>query len=141
MPSQDPVRRYLDDARQLARTTSLSDDLAAIAVTGSCRDAVEMACQRAARQRLRAQAVPIGEVDKRLLRAPTTMHRAALALLGDGRRTGQVMPALNRLAGAPWAADVLRNVREGTHQPRTDLDRIIKDSERLCDLILAVPVP
>ncbi len=141
VPNQDPVRRYLDDARQLARTTSLPDDLAAIAVTGSCRDAVEVACQRAARRRLRADAVPIAEVDERLLRAPTTMQRAALALLGDGRRTGQVMPMLNKLAGAPWAADVLRDVREGTHQPRTDLDRIIKDSGRLCDLILAIPVP
>ena len=141
VPNQDPVRRYLDDARQLARTTSLPADLAAIAVTGSCRDAIEAACQRAARRRLRADAVPIAEVDERLLRAPTTMHRAALALLGDGRRTRQVMPMLNKLAGAPWAADVLHDVREGTHQPRTELDRIIEDSDRLCDLILAIPVP
>lgn len=48
---------------------------------------------------------------------------------------------LNKLAGAPWAADVLHDVREGTHQPRTELDRIIEDSDRLCDLILAIPVP
>jgi len=61
----------------------------------------------------------------------------ALALLGDGRRTGQVMSTLNSLAGEPWAADVLRDVREGAHQPRPTLDRIIKDSDRLCDLILA----
>jgi recombinational DNA repair ATPase RecF len=139
--NQDPVRRYLDDARQVAATGSLPDDLAAIAVTGSCRDAIEVACQRVARRRLRADAVPIAEVDERLLNARTTMHRAALALLGDSRRTAQVMPTLNRLAGARWAADVLRDVREGTHQPRSDLDRIIQDSGRLCDLILAIPVP
>jgi len=141
IPNQDPVRRYLDDARQVARTSKLPDDLAAIAITGSCRDAIEVACQRAARRRLRAAAVPIAEADERLLRAQTTMHRVALALLGDARRTGQVNPTLNRLAGGRWAADVLRDVREGTHQPRPDLDRIILDSGRLCDLILAIPAP
>ena len=85
--------------------------------------------------------MPIAEVDERLIHARTTMNRVALALLGDSRCTAQVMPTLNRLAGAPWAADVLRAVREGTHQPRRDLDRIIRDSGRLCDLILAIPSP
>jgi len=137
VPSIDPIRRYLDDARQLARTTRLPDDLAAVAVAGSCRDAVEAACQRVARQRLTAEGLTIAAIDERLRRAPTTNHRVALALLGDGRRTGQVMSTLNSLAGEPWAADVLRDVREGAHQPRPTLDRIIKDSDRLCDLILA----
>lgn len=141
VPNQDPVRRYLDDARQVARTASLPDDLAAIAATGCCRDAVEVACQRAARRKLRAESMPIAEVDDRLIQARTTMNRMALALLGDSRRAGEVMPTLNRLVGAPWAADVLRAVREGTHQPRGDLDRIIRDSGRLCDLILAIPSP
>ena len=139
VPNQDPVRRCLQDARQLARTTSLPDDLAAISVIGCCRDAVELASQRAARRKLRTIGRSIAEVDERLLNAQTTMHRAALALLGDERRTAQVMPTLNKLAGAPWAADVLRVVREGAHQPRGDLDHIIRDSERLCDLILATP--
>ena len=139
VPNQDPVRRCFQDAQQLARTTSLPDDLAAISVIGCCRDAVEMACQRAARRKLRTIGRSIAEVDERLINAQTTMRRAALALLGDERRTAHVMPTLNRLAGAPWAADVLRVVREGTHQPRSDLDRIIRDSERLCDLILATP--
>lgn len=117
----------------------MPDDLAAISVIGCCRDAVELASQRAARRKLRTIGRSIAEVDERLLNAQTTMHRAALALLGDERRTAQVMPTLNKLAGAPWAADVLRVVREGAHQPRGDLDHIIRDSERLCDLILATP--
>ncbi|HEX3960593.1 MAG TPA: AAA family ATPase [Trebonia sp.] len=137
VPSQDPVHRYLDDARQIARTAALPDDLAAVAATGSCRDAVEAACQRAARRQLHAQGVPLAEIDRRLINAHTTMHKTALALFGDSRQSAQVMPSLNRLAGAPWAADVLRAVREGTHQPRSDLDRIISNSERLCDLILS----
>jgi hypothetical protein len=137
VPNQDPVRRYLDDARQIARTELLPDDLAAITVTGCCRDAVEVACQRTARRKLRTAGVSIAEVDEHLVRARTTMNRVAVALFGDGRRTAQVMPTLNRLANGPWAADVLRDVREGAHQPRSDLNRIIRDSERLCDLILA----
>lgn len=136
VPSQDPVRRYLGDARQVALTASLPDDLATVAATGCCRDAVEAACQRAARRRLHAEGVPIAEIDERLVDAHTTMHRVAMALFGDSRQSGQVMSTLNQLAGARWAADVLRAVREGTHQPRSDLDRIIRDSERLCDLIL-----
>lgn len=140
--SLDPVSRYLSDARQIARTDRLPDDLAAVAVAGSCRDAVEAACQRLARRRLLAAGIPIGEVDERLRRAQTTNHRVALALLGDSRRTGQVMSTLNKLAGgSPWAADVLRSVREGTHKARTELELMVKDSERLCDLILKVPVP
>jgi hypothetical protein len=137
VPSQDPVRRYLDDARQIALTAALPDDLATVAATGSCRDAVEAACQRAARRRLHAQGVPLAEIDRRLVNARTTMHKAALALFGDSRQSAQVMPSLNQLAGAPWAADALRAVREGTHQPRSDLDRIIRDTGRLCDLILS----
>jgi hypothetical protein len=137
IPSLDPVRRYLDDARQVALTTALPDDLAAVAAVGSCRDAVEAACQRAARQRLHAQGVPLAEIDQRLVNARTTMRKAAVALFGDSRQSAQVMPSLNRLAGARWAADVVRAVREGAHQPRGDLDRIIRDSERLCDLILS----
>jgi hypothetical protein len=46
------------------------------------------------------------------------------------------MLTLNRLAGARWAGDVLRDVREGIHQQRNELARIIADSERLCTLIL-----
>jgi ATPase subunit of ABC transporter with duplicated ATPase domains len=62
VPSQDPLHRYLGDARQVARTASLPDDLAAVAATGCCRDAVEAACQRAARRRLHAEGVPIAEM-------------------------------------------------------------------------------
>jgi recombinational DNA repair ATPase RecF len=134
-PNLDPVRRYLADARQIARTDRLPEDLAAIAAVGSCRDAIEAACQRAARQRLRAQNVSIKDIDERLLKAQTTNHRVALAMLGDSRRIGQLMPALNKLVGQRWAADVLRDVREGAHHPRAELGRIITDSERLCDLI------
>ena len=137
VPNQDPVRRYLDDARQIARTTLLPDDLAAITVAGCCRDAVEVACQRTARRRLHTEGVSVAEVDERLVHARTTMNRVAVALFGEGRRTAQVMPTLNRLADGRWAADVLHEIREGTHQPRGDLDHIIRDSERLCDLILA----
>ena len=139
VPNQDPVHRYLRDARQLARTASLPDDLAAISAIGCCRDAVEIACQRSARRKLRTAGRSIAEVDERLMNARTTMHRVALALMGDEHRSAQVMPTLNRLTGARWAADVLRAVREGTHQPRSDLERIIQDSERLCELILTAP--
>jgi hypothetical protein len=117
----------------------LPDDLAAISAIGCCRDAVEIACQRSARRKLRTAGRSIAEVDERLMNARTTMHRVALALMGDEHRSAQVMPTLNRLTGARWAADVLRAVREGTHQPRSDLERIIQDSERLCELILTAP--
>src|SRR5262249_61992681 len=83
VPNQDPVRRYLHDARQVARTANLPDDLAAIVAAGSCRDAIEAACHRAARRMLRSRAVPIADVDERLLGARSTMDRMSLALFGD----------------------------------------------------------
>jgi recombinational DNA repair ATPase RecF len=136
MPNLDPVHRYLADARQVAHTARLPDDLAVIAAVGSCRDAIEAACQRVARRRMRLSGTSIAEIDELLHRAQTTNQRVALALLGNRSATGQVMATLNRLTGARWAGDTLRDVREGTHQPRAALDRIIVDSERLCDLIL-----
>jgi hypothetical protein len=83
VPNQDPVRRYLDEARQVARTTTLPDDLASIVSTGSCRDAIEVACQRVARRRLRSLAVPIAEADGRLVRAAPAVDRRSTA---HGRR-------------------------------------------------------
>jgi recombinational DNA repair ATPase RecF len=138
VPNLDPVRRYLDEARQIARTGRLPDDLAAIAVAGSCRDAIEVACQQVARRRLRARGTTISQIDDQLVQAHSTHDRVALALLGNRHRTQQVFPKLNKLAGDSWAGDVLRDVREGAHHSRDDLERIIADSGRLCDLILSI---
>src|SRR5262249_616024 len=100
VPNQDPVRRYLEDPPQVALPPKPPDGLASLTGSGSCRDAVEAACQRAARRRLRAGAASIADVDERLLRARSTMDCVALALFGDSSRTGDVMRTLNLLAGA-----------------------------------------
>jgi hypothetical protein len=101
VPNQDPARRYLGNARQVARATSLPDDLAWIAATGSCRDAIKLACQWVARRRLRTRGVPIAEIDERLAHAQTTMDRmawrssakaAALMALRSNRRARSRSP-------------------------------------------------
>ena len=89
---------------------------------------------------MREENLSIHEIDQALLKAQTTNHRVALAVLGNSKRTAQLLPALNKLVGEPWAADVLRAVREGVHHPKADLGRIIDDTERLCDWILKVAV-
>ncbi|MEV0269768.1 AAA family ATPase [Hamadaea sp. NPDC050747] len=136
IPNLDPIARHLDDARRIARSDRLPADFAALTIAGSCRDAIEIACQRVARQRMHLQGLGIAEVDDLLIRAQTTKNRVALALLGESRMAGQLMTHLSRTIGAPWAADVLRAVREGTHHPRDQAGQIIEDSQRLCNLIL-----
>jgi hypothetical protein len=50
-PAQDPVERYLDDARALIRSDEVAPDVAARVVPGFCRHAIEAACTVAVRRR------------------------------------------------------------------------------------------
>jgi hypothetical protein len=128
----DPVRRYLDDARALAMTTSLSEGVRAVAVAGLCRGAIEAACVDVTRSRLLGDGVSHVVVEESLERASHSLQdMVALALFGTTSRAGDVPGELRSLGGAA-CANAFWDAKKGVHDPgHGDLKRFIDDTERL----------
>lgn len=135
--NDDPVRRYIDDARALARTSELPADVRAVVVAGFCRSAVEAACQDVVRARQLARGVPHAEVERALMTAQTLHQTAALALFDDIARGDQVIARLNRDVGR-WAGDAFVAVKAGIHTAHAgDLAGLVEDIARLADRLRA----
>jgi hypothetical protein len=136
--SDDPVRRYLDDARALARTSELPADVRAVVVAGFCRSAVEAACQDVVRSRQLLRGVPHAEVERTLTTAQTLYQTASLALFDDIARGDQVLARLNRRDFGPRLADAFVAVKAGTHTAHVgDLLGLVEDVARLTDRLRA----
>jgi hypothetical protein len=135
-PVSDPVKRYLDDARAMAKTEALSEGVRAVAVAGLCRGAIEAACADVARSRLLGAGVPHAIVEQSLDRAlHSVQDMVALALFGDTSRAGDV-PAELRTRGGPPSVNAFWDAKKGVHDPRNgDLKRFIDDTERLTKVL------
>ena len=130
--SSDPVARYLDDARALAKTEQLPPTVAARLVPTFCRGAVEAACHEKIRQVRLSAGARHRDVEELLDKAKTTNQLAALALFDDIERGGDVLGRLNGFGG--WAADAFRAVRTGAHQAHNgDLGALVADSAKLAE--------
>lgn len=121
----DPVQRHLDDARALARSTSVPAELAARVVAGLCRAAVEAACVEAVRRRRLRRGDPHAEVEEALAALRGTNDYLALALDVDG---SGVLGRLNS-----WGrdlADAYQWCRKDAHQgsEQSDLPRLVARS-------------
>jgi hypothetical protein len=126
----DPVRRYLDDALALAKTAELTEDVRRPVVAGFCRSAFEAACH----DRIRRDRLGRGEshaaVDALIEGARTLNQTAALALFGDAREGGRVMPMLNQVGR--WAADAFAACRDDVHGgTHGSLESLVDDTSRL----------
>ena len=131
-PMSDPVKRYLDDARAMARTESLPEGVRAVAVAGLCRGAIEAACVDVVRSRDLGRGVAHAVVEQSLERASHSLQdMVALALLGATSRAGDV-PAELRSLGGSACANAFWDAKTGVHDPRHgDLKRFIEDTEQL----------
>ena len=114
----DPVGRYLEDALAVAGTADLPSSAAARVVPGLCRLGLEAACMEVVRRRRLTRGEPHAEVERALGDAERLMQLAALALFDDVERSGDVLPRLEREAGAPLA-EALEAVRRGGPRGRT----------------------
>jgi recombinational DNA repair ATPase RecF len=128
----DPVSRYLDDARAIAKTDALPETVRAVAVAGLCRGAMEAACVEVVRSRDLSAGVAHSVVERTLDDASHSLQDiVAVALFGNASRAGEVPGRLRVLAGqgcvnAFWAA------KKGVHDPQHgDLKLLIDDTERL----------
>ena len=127
----DPVKRYLDDARALAKTLALPEGVRAAAVAGLCRGAIEAACVDVVRSRDLGAGVAHVVVEESLERASHSLQdMVALALLGSASRAGEVPAGLRTLG--PGCANAFWDAKSGVHDPKHgDLKRFIDDTERL----------
>jgi hypothetical protein len=130
--ASDPVKRYLEDARAMAKTDSLPEGVRAVAVAGLCRGAIEAACMDVVRSRFLEAGVPHAEVERSLDRASHSVQEmVALALFGDTRRAGEVPGRLRELGGQ-GCMNAFWDAKTGVHDPgHGDLKRFTDDTERL----------
>lgn len=128
----NPVKRYLDDARALAKTDALPLSVRAVAVAGLCRGAIEAACVDVVRFRDLTRGVPHAAVEESLDRALHSLQDImALALFGSASRAGEVPSGLKALGGSP-CANAFWDAKKGVHDPQHgDLKRFIDDTEQL----------
>ncbi|MEV6156377.1 AAA family ATPase [Nonomuraea sp. NPDC052129] len=103
--TNDPIKRALRDARDLARTPGLPSGVADTVVPGLCRVAIEAAFLGLARRRLVAAGIGYDEIESAVASARKLNQIAALALFGDIRRAGDVIGWLRQTYGG-WAATV-----------------------------------
>lgn len=128
--TDDPVRRYLDDARALASTPELPAQIRSELVAGYCRSALEAACHAAVRMRRLGRGERHEDVERTLERGHKLHQLVTLALFDDVDRGGDTMPHLDRRDRR--AATALRAVKEGVHQGYSgELHGLISDTERL----------
>jgi len=129
--NDDPVTRYLDDARALALTRDLPEQARAVVVAGFCRNALEAASHEVVRARRLAAGARHADVERALGDAHTLHQVFALALFDDAARGDQVSPRLQSKYGQS-AAHAFQAAKTGTHETyRGDLVRLVDDAARL----------
>jgi len=134
--NEDPVARYLDDARALSRTDDLPESALLRVVPGLCRSALEAACHQVIRRKRFANGAKHSEVEELLRSLTTTTQVMALALFDDSRRGGDVMSKLNALGG--WAGDAYKACQRGTHGKYAgDIRALVDDTQHLAQKIRA----
>jgi hypothetical protein len=131
----DPVDRYIADARALALTDEIPEEIARRVVPGFCRGALEAAATRAVRRRRLARGERHLDVEETLARATTLLARLALALFDDPQRAGDVLKAINGRYGKK-AADAVTGANRGVHELFAgDLRGFIGETARLARAI------
>jgi recombinational DNA repair ATPase RecF len=127
----DPVGRYLTDARAMRTTDDLPDEARAELVASCCRAALEAASDTRFRQVRLTRGMSHSQVEQVLEEALTTRQRVTLAVLDDLSASGILLSHLKDTLGT-WAVDVLHACREGTGTTYDgDLKTLIRDTERL----------
>jgi hypothetical protein len=111
--SLTPMRRHLDDAKLMAKSQSITEDVRRRVVPSLCREAVEAACA----QIVRAKAVARGEsaiaVDEQLRGTRNLRSLLAFALLDDAGEHAALNEELQRLG--PNVPSLIVALNAGAH--------------------------
>lgn len=127
----DPVRRNLDDARALAKTTELPVAVGQQVVPGFCRAAIEAACVDVVRRRRLGRGDGYAAVEAALDGA-SGGSLLALALFDDATRTGEVSGMLAKLG--EWASEAWWWANKGAHRGarHVNLEELVGWTDQLC---------
>jgi ATPase subunit of ABC transporter with duplicated ATPase domains len=126
----DPVDRYLDDARAVAREDHMPEELRRELVATCCRGALEAAAQAKVRAIRLGRGVAHVDVEDALARARTTNQKLTLAVFDDPQRGSDLLPRLHQHGS--WAASALQACKEGAHGGFSgDLLGLITDTKQL----------
>ncbi len=135
--NDDPVDRYLADARSIALTDQLPEEARAVVVAGFCRSALEAACHEVVRARRIKAGVRQADIDRELATAETTHKMLTLAMLDDLAEGGQLGDRLRSRYGQA-AVDAFNAVKSGTHSVyRGELKHLVNEIERLSNKLRA----
>ncbi|MEJ8279415.1 AAA family ATPase [Pseudonocardia spirodelae] len=113
-PGSDPVRRYLGDARALAKADGLPDDVRGELVATCCRSAVEAACHIRIRATRLSRGEPHADVERAIAEARTTHQIATLALFDDLHRGSDLLKRITSARGSR-ATDAFQSCKKGAH--------------------------
>jgi hypothetical protein len=131
--SADPVSRYLDDARAVASTSGLPDDIKMQVVAGFCRNALEAACHEVIRRKRLGRGERHADVEVAIAGATTLTATTALAIFDDAERGGDVLSHYNARQGS-WAGDVHQACNKGVHGGRVvEPLNLTRDTHRLTE--------
>jgi ketosteroid isomerase-like protein len=127
----DPARRYLSDARAIAKDDELDDSVREPVVCNLVRHAVEFSCQEAMRVRGFQAGHPIADTEAALDGAKSLNDLVRLVLLNGTRRTDNYPEVVRRLDSA--APRVFAAANAGVHgrYAGDDLLALIDDAERV----------
>lgn len=133
--SEDPVSRYLDDARAMALTDDLPADLRGELVATCCRSAVEAASHAKIRRVRLGRGERHTDVEHLIAEAKSTSNTVTLAVLDDPRKGADLLRTVREQQGA-GAVEALQRCRQGAHHGLSgDLRPFVNDVKRLTDWI------
>ena len=129
-PGEDPIARYIKDARAVALTDGLPAPAARRVVPGLCRLALEAACGAAVRRRRLDRGESHAAIEDLLSGLHGTTAWVSLALFDSADRGGDVLPRLNKESRE--AADVFKLLNSAVHEglPGPAID-VVRSAERL----------
>lgn len=111
---RSPIRRHLDDAKTMAKSERVPQDVKQRVVPTLCRNAFEAACAELYRRRAAHDGVPVQEADERLRDARSLRDQAALALLDDPDAHAELSGELRKRGGADAPA-LVTTLNAGAH--------------------------
>ncbi|GAA4682364.1 ATP-binding protein [Pseudonocardia yuanmonensis] len=131
--SDDPIARYLDDAKAMASTKDLPPDIRSELVASCCRSAVEAACHTKIRSVRLAAGHTHAAVESLLAEAETTNKKATLAVFDDPKRGSDLLGRIKSGLG-PDGVDAFQKCKKGAHKGLTgDLHPFVKDVKKLAE--------
>ncbi len=122
--SRTPMSRHLADAKHMALSHRVPEEVRRRVVPTLCRGAVEAACAELVRSRVVRDGLDPQVADEHLEHARTLRELLTLALLGPGAEQTELAEALRRAAG-PDAHNVVAALNAGAHADyRDDLEQL-----------------